>query len=1045
MIEGGENGAAIVPGNPDASLLVQAIRYTHEDFRMPPKTKLPEAAVTAVSDWVRQGAPWPEGKLLTPAARDRAAETHWSFRPLSDVQPPRVADPSGWGSSPIDAFILAKLNEKEMAPSARVDKRTLIRRATFDLTGLPPTAEEIANFEADQSPDAFSRVVDRLLASPRYGERWGRHWLDVARYADTKGYVFAEERLYPFAYTYRDYVVRSFNNDLPYNQFIIEQIAADRLPVSDDNRAQAALGFLTVGRRFLNDQNDIIDDRIDVVTRGLLGLTVACARCHDHKYDPIPAEDYYSLHGVFASSVEPGELPILNGGAGDGVHQDYQRKAQALEKEYQELVAAQEAALQADLRSRAGLYLKVAFDLEFKGDHPKSRDRAQEYGLPRGRLRLTTEAWKAYLAKPESKRDPIFAPLIVLLSVPDAEVAHKVPEVLQELAASKVVVNPLVAKLLTEPKLADRRDLVARYADLLTQTDRKWRERQKAGTVESLAEPEWEGVRQALYSPEGPLKLGKPQATPPTLAEFAENKARFLNPEDRRKLAAIKNRFTKLEAEHPGAPARAMVLNDVPQPVKPHVFLRGNPGRPGKEVPRRFLKLLSTPERKPFQEGSGRLELAKAIVDPNNPLTVRVIVNRIWLQHFGAGLVTTPSDFGVRSDPPSHPELLDYLSREFIKNGWSIKSLHRLIMLSSAYQQSGDNNQAYLERDPENRLLWKFPRRRLDFESMRDAFLVTSGQLDPTMGGRSIAIGEPPFPPRRTLYGFIDRQNLDGIYRTFDFASPDTTSARRFVTTVPQQALFLMNSPFVIEQARTLTATVGQISGDKERIQVLYRRIFGREPEAQETEVGLAFLSQQAKKNESPVATWQFGYGSFDESKRLVTRFEPFAHWTGNTWQAGPVLPDPTRHFLSLNASGGHVGSDSNHAAIRRWVAPRDAQIQIEASLQHDSPEGDGVRARIVASRSGELGSWIAHHAKVATNIPSYKVQKGETIDFVVDCRLNDGFDTFLWSPVIREIQPTRAEWTASNGFQGPPPAALSPWEEYVQVLLLTNEFMFVD
>ncbi|WP_422926965.1 PSD1 and planctomycete cytochrome C domain-containing protein [Singulisphaera sp. PoT] len=1045
LLEGGENGPSIVPGDPDKSLLIQAMRFTHEDFRMPPKAKLPDPVVDGVAEWVRQGAPWPQGKVLAPAARDRVAETHWAFRPLAEVTPPKVADPAGWGKTPVDAFVLAKLNEKGMSPSAPADKRTLIRRATFDLTGLPPTAAEIAAFEADHSPDAFSRVVDRLLASPRYGERWGRHWLDVARYADTKGYVFTEDRRYPFAYTYRDYVVRAFNNDLPYNQFIVEQIAADRLPPSEDNRAQAALGFLTVGRRFLNDQNDIIDDRIDVVTRGLLGLTVACARCHDHKYDPIPTDDYYSLHGIFASSFEPGELPVLKGGTNEDAQLDYEKKSATLNGEYQALVAGQLGAIQADLHARVGAYLKFANEMEFKADNPKLRDRnLPTGGLPRGRLRLQLEAWKNFLAKPESKNDPVFAPLVALLAIPDAELAAKGPEILSGLAASKVAVNPLVAKLVTEPKLANRGDLVARYADLLAQTEQRWSERIKAGNAQSLAEPEWEGIRLALYAPTGPLKL-KDGIFPPTLGEFAENKIRFLTPEDRAKFAALKNRDSQLQATNPGAPARAMVMNDAPQPVNPHVFVRGNPGRPGKEVPRQFLKVLSPPDRKPFQNGSGRLDLAKSIADPKNPLTVRVIVNRIWLQHFGVGLVSTPSDFGVRSDPPSHPELLDYLSQGFLKENWSIKSVHRAIMLSSTYQQGSDNNLAYLERDPEDRLLWKFPKRRLDFESMRDAFLAVSGQLDPTIGGRSVMIGEAPYPPRRTIYGFIDRQNLDGVYRTFDFASPDATSARRFVTTVPQQALFLMNSPFVVEQARALTASVASTTGDEKRIKALYRRIFGREAEASEIKVGIQFLNYQSQKHSTPVATWQFGFGSFDESTRQVAKFEHFAHWTGTAWQAGPVLPDPTRNFLNLNAGGGHVGSDGNHAAIRRWVAPRDAQIQVDATLQHDSPNGDGVRGRVVASRAGELGSWVAHNAKVNTRIDAYDVKKGETIDFVVDCRATDAFDSFVWSPVIREIQPTRAEWTATSGFQGPPPQALSPWDEYVQVLLLTNEFMFVD
>ena len=309
VLEGGENGPAVVPGDPDKSLLIQAVRQTHEDIKMPPKGKLPEPAIGALAAWVKMGAPWSE-RPVPAGDQAQAAATHWAFQPIRVVAPPTVKD-RAWAASPIDAFVLAKLEAEGMTHSPPADKRTLIRRATFDLLGLPPTPGEVDAFLADDSPDAFARVIDRLLASPRYGERWGRHWLDVARYADTKGYVFTEERRYPYSYTYRDYVIRAFNDDKPYDQFLVEQIAADRLPGSAGKPSLAALGFLTVGRRFLNNNEDIVDDRIDVVSRGLLGLTVTCARCHDHKFDPIPTDDYYSLFGVFRSSIEPADLPLI--------------------------------------------------------------------------------------------------------------------------------------------------------------------------------------------------------------------------------------------------------------------------------------------------------------------------------------------------------------------------------------------------------------------------------------------------------------------------------------------------------------------------------------------------------------------------------------------------------------------------------------------------------------------------------------------------------------------------------------------------------------
>ena len=312
-----------------------------------------------------------------------------------------------------------------------------------------------------------------------------------------------------------------------------------------------------------------------------------------------------------------------------------------------------------------------------------------------------------------------------------------------------------------------------------------------------MPEPDWESLRQALFGASGSLQVS------------TDAMREFLDQEQAGQLDQLNGAIVHLESTHPGAPARAMVINDAPQPVEPHVFIRGNPGRPGKAVPRRFLRLLAEPDRRPFQKGSGRLEMARAIADPKNPLTARVLVNRAWLWHFGKGLVDTPSDFGLRSDPPSHPELLDYLASEFIASGWSLKTLHRRIMLSSTYQQRSEPRADGLERDPENRLVWRFNRQRLDFESMRDSLLAVSGVLDPAIGGPAASITEPPFSTRRTIYGFIDRQNLDGLYRTFDFAVPDATSPRRFVTTVPQQALFLMNSPFLHEQARRLTASIG--------------------------------------------------------------------------------------------------------------------------------------------------------------------------------------------------------------------------------------------
>jgi hypothetical protein len=665
ILQGGDSGPAVVAGKPDESLLVKAIRQDGE-LKMPPKGKLAADQVNALAEWIRLGAPWPaetDGKLAN-ASVAAIRERHWAFRPVRMPDIPAVSH-SADVQNPVDAFVLAKLEDKGLSLSAPAERRTLIRRVTFDLTGLPPTPAQVEAFVNDPAPDAYAAVVERLLASPAYGERWGRHWLDVARYSDTKGYVFTEERRYPNSYTYRDYVIRAFNDDKPYDRFLIEQLAADRLPLGDDNSSLAALGFLTLGRRFLNNQHDIIDDRIDVTMRGLQGLTVACARCHDHKFDPIPTRDYYSLYGVFASSQEPAELPLLG-----------------------------KAAPSPEL---------VAFEVELK----------------------------------------------------------------------------------------KRTAVVDEYAE-------QHKDELKSGNV------------------------------------------KFRN-----ELTKLRNKVAEWKVNGPGAPARAMVLNDLPAAVEPHVLKRGNPGAPGDAVPRQFLEVLAGPERKPFKDGSGRLELARAIASRANPLTARVMVNRVWMHHFGKGLVRTPGDFGTRGEPPTHPELLDWLASSFMDGGWSVKRLQRLIVLSSTYRQASDDSGRGPSVDAENRLLWKMNRQRLDFEQMRDALLQVAGRLDRTMAGRAVPIAEPPFSKRRTVYGFIDRQNLPGLFRTFDFASPDVSTPQRFTTTVPPQALFLMNSPFAIEQAKHFAnrPDVAWLVGDDKRIDRMYRLAYGRPAQADEIELGLAFLT----------------------------------------------------------------------------------------------------------------------------------------------------------------------------------------------------------
>ncbi len=815
LLAGGDNGPALVVGQPDKSLLIRAVKRQGE-LKMPPKEgeRLDAAQVAALADWVRLGAPWPASSAA-PGGNSvaEARRKHWSFQPVRRPALPTVKD-AAWPRTPIDRFILAKLEAKGLAPSAEASRRTLVRRLYFDLTGLPPTPEEVEAFVADRRADAYERLVDRLLAAPAYGERWGRHWLDVARYADTRGYVFTAERRFPYSYTYRDYVIAAFNEDRPYDRFLVEQLAADQLSLGADRRALAAMGFLTLGRRFLNNIHDIIDDRIDVVMRGLQGLTVACARCHDHKYDPIPTRDYYSLYGVFASSVEPAELPLLVRPDPSAGPTAFQKELQARQEKVDRFLRERHAELLPRFRARAGDYLLAAVRPERPADD-----------LSRALLRR----WREYLRTARRGHHPVLAPLFAFAGRPEKEYAG----LAGRLASGRLdgrPINAVVARALADRRPAALADVAAVYARLFKDVDSPVR----------LAEADREAIRQVLYGP------GAPTNIPPAGLEP------FLDRAMRNRLTPLRKRVEQWRATAPDAPPRAMVLVDAPAPVNPHVLVRGNPARPGAAVPRQFLEVLSAGPRRPFTKGSGRLELAQAIASKDNPLTARVLVNRLWQHHFGQGLVRTPGDFGLRGEPPSHPELLDWLADEFVASGWSVKQMHRLIVRSAVYRQSSGDAGKGAEVDGDNVLLWRMNRRRLEFEPLRDALLAVSGHLDRRMGGQPVPIAQAPWVPRRSVYGFIDRQNLPGLFRTFDLASPDTATPLRHSTTVPQQALFLMNGPFVLEQARALAARadVQAQPSDEARVDRLYRLAHGRPADADEVALGLEFVRGAARQGE---------------------------------------------------------------------------------------------------------------------------------------------------------------------------------------------------
>lgn len=821
LLKGGDGGPVVVAEKPGESVVLDAIKQTG-DLKMPPKGKLAPEAIEALKQWIEMGLPWPQTASGQPAGAAESARMHWAFQPVHKPALPAVKAES-WPQTDVDRYILAKLESEGLAPSERADRRTLLRRATFDLIGLPPTPAETAAFETDPAPtpQAFAAVVDRLLASPHYGERWGRYWLDVARYADNKGYIFFEEPSYPWAYTYRDWVIRAFNDDLPYDQFIVQQLAADQLPLGPDKGPLAALGFLTVGGHFMNNVHDIFDDRIDVVTRGLLGLTATCARCHDHKYDPIPQADYYALYGVFRSSSEPAVPPGFQKIPETEAFEFYELELATRRLALDRFLAGKHTELVTGARTRVAEYLLAAFASR---DQPTTEDFMLL--IPQGDLHPNVvQRYWLYLQKTRKEPDPIWSCWHALAALPEGEFAEKSRALCAELAARNDPahpLNPIVVQAVTASPPQSMKEVAQRFAGLLAAIDRKWQEalRQAAGmgqvAPQGLADPNEEQLRLVFYGPDAPANV--PMVTGWGVLTLLP---------DREAQAEYQKLLKNLEGwmiHGPGAPPRAMVLVDDPVPYEPRVFLRGNPNRTGSPVPRRFLQFLSD-NAGPFKHGSGRLELARAIADKKNPLTARVFVNRVWLHHFGAGLVRTPSDFGVRSQPPSHPELLDYLAATFVEQGWSIKALHRQIMLSATYQQSsgvpGTN-------DPENRLLGTMPRRRLDFEALRDSLLAVAGTLDGSVGGPSVNLLAGS--NRRSVYGFIDRLALPGLLRTFDFPSPDATSSQRDNTTVAPQALYLLNGPLALDCARKLLARP-EIAREKDfvlRLEVVHRLMFSR-------------------------------------------------------------------------------------------------------------------------------------------------------------------------------------------------------------------------
>ncbi len=1042
MIKGGESGPAVVPGKPEESLLISAIR--REDFEMPPKKVLNERQIAILDRWVRDGAYWPAERH---DASKEAARDHWAFLPLKSVPVPDMNAP--WCLNPIDQFVLSKLHEKNLKPAASADRRTLIRRVTYTLTGLPPTYKQTESFLNDTSPDAYAKLVDRLLDSPRYGEHWGRHWLDVARYADTKGYVFArEERFFVHSHLYRDWVIKALNEDLPYDQFLLMQIAADQV---DARRPEdlCATGFLNLGRRFLGVPYDIVDDRIDVVMRGTMGLTVACARCHDHKYDPIPTSDYYSLAGIFRNCSD--ELTfIAESKQKDEAYLAFEKELRVKQKKLQDKLQKSREEVSIRVRNRTTDYLQAQAELEKYPDEAFNQVTTKEDLLP-----VFVHNWKEYLANAKEQHDPVFIHWHRFAELKPEQFQIAAPAICKELAgASASKVNLLVAtEFVVPPK--SMKEVAKRYGSLFVKINQQSREifadPANSKDLQSLFPPSSLALHEVLYGSDSPCLV--PDESIASIEYYFD-------------IGTI-NEIWKLQNEV----ERWLIYAKVPIPYtvavkdRKHiraqrVLRRGNPALQAEHVSRHFLSMIAGEEPKSFRNGSGRLELAQAIIDPRNPLTARVWVNRIWTHHFGEGLVRNPSDFGVRSDPPSHPRLLDWLANQLVSGGWSTKNIHRMILLSATYRQGSRlpeetaMRESVLQQDPDNRLLWRMNPRRLNFEEYRDTLLAISAELNLEMGGRGKdLLAESNH--RRTIYAMIDRQFLPTTLRIFDFANPDLHISKRNQTTVPQQALFGMNHPFIAQRTRAINA---RLSGThpETKIDEIYQAIYNRNPTPQQKQIALKFISTSEAEKENPIPpetkAWQYGWAKLLPESGELQNFKTLPHFTGTAWQGGEKWPDAKLGWVQLTAQGGHPGNDHQHVAVRRFIAPYTGTYYVSSKVEHAPAVGDGIRCWVISDSNNVLKKATVHHSNEQFEFREVALQSGETLDFVVDINTNLNSDQYLWPIRIDLLSVNKAgdkkggpKWDSERDFSGPLSRNLSPWEQLTQVLLLGNELMFVD
>jgi hypothetical protein len=941
-LKGGESGPAIVASDGAASLMVERMRAGE----MPAaEKKVPPEQIDKIESWITAGAlalrnepeSLPPGIDITPEER-----AFWSFQPIRRPGPPPLANTvSNTGQlaqapeadlvrSPIDAFMLARLREKGLRFAPDAERLTLVRRVAFDLTGLPPEPADLDTFVRDESPDAYEKMVDRFLESPHYGERWGRHWLDVAGYADSEGNG-NDDTPRPYAYKYRDYVIRSLNADKPLDHFLIEQLAGDELvPPPWKNLAPeqieklTATGFLRMGidgtatgGEIDAAANQAVADALKIVSSSLLGLTVGCAQCHDHKYDPIPQADYFRLRAVFEPALDPAH---------------WRRPGQRLvslytdeEREKAAAVDAEARKMQSEFDAKQSQFIAAALEKELE-KHPEER---------RGALRE----------------------------------AHNTP---------------------TDKRSDEQKTLLANNPSV--------------------------------------------NISPGVLYQYNAAAADELK-KDREKINAKR-------AEKPVEDFLSVTSEVAGTLPVTHLFHRGDYRQPKQPVSPGDLTIAAPDgerfeiaDKAPDLPTSGRrLAWARQLVSGRHPLVGRVLANRIWMHHFGRGIVETPGDFGVLGTRPTHPELLDWLADELVRQGWSLKRMHRLIMGSTVYRQassvlspasgpvaaplnSGEFSCASEARrvDSENSLYWHFPLRRLEAEVLRDAMLAAAGRLDRTQFGPALPV-EDNFAgqvvvkddnPRRSIYLQVRRTKPVSFLATFDAPVMTVNCERRISSAGAPQSLMLMNNEFVLKTAEQFA----------QRLRSQTPADFAREI----TEpLGVKYPRQSSH--------WQFGYGAYDEASRRVAQFAMLPHFTGSAWQGGPALPDPTIGWTMLSAAGGHPGNDQKHTAIRRWTAPRAGIVSITGKLKHASENGDGVRGRVVSSRQGLAGEWSAKTSEAATDIGRIEVEAGDTIDFVTDCLGEVTSDSFEWGVQLKLADAAGAPlgaWDSAADFHGPAGAPL--------------------